>query len=309
MATQEPLSGRELRIAHLGPDEAVVKRGLTEVRLAAPGVGALLTRIVELADGSRSLDELVDAFPPQEREEAREVAVTLHARGLLGEDAGDDPVARFWASMARLSPDGPGEIAKSSVFVTGTGQVADALARSLVACGVGRVGTRPTPAAGDDGWDLWCAAADGPADPALVDVARRALDTRAVLLPVWIDDLVIRVGPLTHPFDTACLRCYLLRIDSGDVWREAHAMLRGQRSPGAGFLPSIPSVAGEIAATEAVKHLTGLPVTACGRVIEVSLVPFRAAVRRVLRVPRCPDCGGTARQSAPVITHGSQLSE
>ncbi|MEU8385594.1 hypothetical protein, partial [Streptosporangium sp. NPDC048865] len=184
MATQEPLSGRELRIARLGPDEAVAKRGLTEVRLAAPGIAALLARIIELADGSRSLDEIVDAFPPQEREEAREVAVTLHARGLLGEDAGDDPADRFWASMARLSPDGPGEIAKSAVFVTGTGRVADALARSLVACGVGRVGTRPAPAAGEDGWDLWCAAADGPADPALVDVARRALDARAVLLPV-----------------------------------------------------------------------------------------------------------------------------
>lgn len=129
MATQEPLSGRELRIARLGPDEAVAKRGLTEVRLAAPGIAALLARIIELADGSRSLDEIVDAFPPQEREEAREVAVTLHARGLLGEDAGDDPADRFWASMARLSPDGPGEIAKSAVFVTGTGRVADALAR------------------------------------------------------------------------------------------------------------------------------------------------------------------------------------
>ncbi|MGV9774317.1 TOMM precursor leader peptide-binding protein, partial [Streptosporangium sp. NPDC003464] len=164
-------------------------------------------------------------------------------------------------------------------------------------------------AAGEDGWDLWCAAADGPADPALAEVARRALDARAVLLPVWIDDLVIRVGPLTHPFDTACLRCYLLRADSDDVWREAHALLRAQPSPGAGFLPSIPAVAGEIAATEAVKHLAGLPVTTCGRVIEVSLVPFHSAVRRVLRVPRCPDCSGTARQGAPVITHGSQLAE
>lgn len=138
-------------------------------------------------------------------------------------------------------------------------------------------------------------------------MARRALDARAPLLPVWIDDLVVRVGPLTHPFDTACLRCYLMRADSGDVWREAHALLRAQWSPGAGFLPPLPAVAGEIAATEAVKHLAGLPVTACGRVIEVSLVPFHSAVRRVLRVPRCPDCSGTARQGAPVISHGSQL--
>ncbi|MGW4423529.1 TOMM precursor leader peptide-binding protein [Streptosporangium sp. NPDC004631] len=296
-------------MAHLGPDEVVAKRGLTETRLTAPGVGALLNQVVALADGSRSLDELVDAFPPEEREDARQVTTTLQTRGLLREDVGDDPAARFWASMARLSPDGPGEIAKSAVLVAGAGRVADALARALTACGVGRVSIRPAPAADEDGWDLWCAAADGPADPALTDVARRALDARAVLLPVWIDDLVIRVGPLTHPFDTACLRCHLLRTDASDVWREAHALLRAQRSPGAGFLPSISTVAGEIAATEAVKHLTGLPVTACGRVIEVSLVPFHSAVRRVLRVPRCPDCGGTARQSAPVIAHGSQLTE
>ncbi|WP_344982001.1 TOMM precursor leader peptide-binding protein [Streptosporangium fragile] len=303
------MSARELQVACLGPDEAVVKRGLAEVRLAAPGIGALLTRVVALADGSRSLDDVVDAFPPEEQEEAREVVTTLRSRGLLRHDVGDDPVARFWASMARLSPDGPGQVAKSAVLVTGTGRIAEALTRALTACGVGRVEARPTPAAGEDGWDLWCAAADGPADPALVDVARRALEARATLLPVWIDDLVIRVGPLTHPFDTACLRCYLMRTDSGDVWREAHALLRAQRSPGAGFLPSLPTVAGEIAATEAVKHLAGLPVTACGRVIEVSLVPFHSAVRRVLRVPRCPDCSGTARQGAPVISHGSQLVE
>ncbi|WP_433252690.1 TOMM precursor leader peptide-binding protein [Streptosporangium sp. CA-135522] len=309
MATSEPLSARELQVAHLGPDEAIVKRGLTEVRLTAPGIGAVLSRVITLADGSRSPDELVGAFPPQERQSAHEVILTLTSRGMLGEDAGHDPMARFWESVARLAPDGAGEVAKSAVLVTGTGRVAESLARSLTACGVGRVESRPAPAADEDGWDLWCAAADGPADPALVEVARRALEARAVLLPVWIDDLVIRVGPLTHPFDTACLRCYLLRTDSDDVWHQAHALLRAQRSPGAGFLPSMPAVAAEVAATEAVKHLCGLPVTACGRVIEVSLVPFHTAVRRVLRVPRCPDCSGTARQGAPVISHGSQLVE
>ncbi|HEY0639727.1 MAG TPA: TOMM precursor leader peptide-binding protein, partial [Pseudonocardiaceae bacterium] len=160
-------------------------------------------------------------------------------------------------------------------------------------------------------WDVWCAAAGGPPEPVLTDVARAALAAGVVFLPVWIDDLVIRTGPLTHPGDTACLRCYLLRLDSTDPHREVHRLLRdtaGPPSP-AGFLPSMAAVAAGIAATEVVKHLTGLPVTTCGRAVELTMVPFRAAVHRVLRVPRCPECSGTARRSAPIVAHGSPMGE
>jgi hypothetical protein len=60
---------------------------------------------------------------------------------------------------------------------------------------------------------------------------------------------------------------------------------------------------------EAVKYLSGLPVTTTGQIIEMSLVPFRCAIRRVLRVPRCPMCSGVTRQGAPIVAVDPQLVE
>jgi hypothetical protein len=64
---------------------------------------------------------------------------------------------------------------------------------------------------------------------------------------------------MTHPFDTACLRCYLPRADSNDPEREVHRLLSQQGnsdSCGTGFLPLMASAAGQIAGMEAVKHLS-----------------------------------------------------
>jgi bacteriocin biosynthesis cyclodehydratase domain-containing protein len=310
-----PLSARGLRIVRTGPDEVVVKRGVTETRLAFEGAADMLERVAELADGTTTEDQLVEAFAADLQEHVRRLVRSLHVRGLLAEDVGNDPSALFWSTVAPHAPDARSRLANASVLVVGAGPVADALTASLRECGVARVGGRQDVEGGPaapGGWDLWCAAAAGPPEPALIRAARAALAAGVIFLPVWVDDLVVRVGPLTHPYDTACLRCYLLRVDANDPQREVHRLLRGQNGGGpvgAGFLPPMAGVAGQVAAIEAVKHLTGLPVTACGRAIELSLVPFRAAVHRVLRVPRCPECSGTARQGAPVVAHGSQLAE
>ncbi len=117
---------------------------------------------------------------------------------------------------------------------------------------------------------------------------------------------------MTHPFDTACLKCLLLRADANDPERDLHRLMRverGDEHSGSGFLPPMATVAGQVAAMELVKHLAGLPVTSVGHAIELSLVPFKCDVRRVLRVPRCPLCSGVADRGAPVVAHASQLVE
>jgi bacteriocin biosynthesis cyclodehydratase domain-containing protein len=334
-----PLSSHGMRIARLDQDTVVVKRGIIELKLAFDDAADTVERLAQLADGTVTADRLVEAFPPELRDHVGRLVTGLRARGLLRDATGvtldatagraviDDPAALFWAGLASHAPNARGALAEASVLVAGTGPVTDALAAALHHCGVGRVRTIPTftPArppraaghatVGDDTawwdarWDVWCAATDGPPEPWLVEQARAALTAGALFLPVWLDDLVIRVGPLTHPGDTACLRCYLLRLDSNDPHREVHRLLRAQQPSPAGHLPPMAAVAGAVAATETVKHLTGLPVTACGRVIELSLVPFRAGTHRVLRVPRCPECSGTARRSAPVVAHGPLMKE
>lgn len=317
-AGEPTLRADGLRWARLGPDEAVLKRGVVEVRLASPDIAETLDRLLPLADGSRTFDALVGAFPHQRQDDVRALVTALQARHLLtsGGDGREDPESAFWETLAARAPDARKRLAASAVLVVGDGHVGRAVAEALTRCGVGRVPVVSLDAAldGTDA-DATCVAADSAEWDRLLRVSRAALQARRLLLPVWIEDLVVHVGPLTHPYDTACLRCYRLRTQSNDRHWAAHALLRTAGGAddadgyGAGFLPTMSSVAGQVAATEVVKQLTGLPTSTTGRALELGLVPFRSDLHRVLRVPRCPDCCGTASQGAPVLMHGSQMSE
>ena len=143
---------------------------------------------------------------------------------------------------------------------------------------------------------------------ALTEESRSALAEGQRFLPAWISDLMGHVGPLTYPFETACFRCYQLRADSNNpayevtraVAREVTVNPDGRAS--SGFLPPMAGVVGEIAAMEAVKVLAGFsPSDAVGRLIQVNLVSFSATVRRVLKVPRCPDCSDVMTFPSPVL--------
>lgn len=310
-AADSGLSASGLRVVRLGSDEVVAKRGIAEVRMRFAGVADLLARVADLADGNISEEGLVAAFDPASQPDVRRLVAGLRVRGLLHDGGVEDPAELFWRSVASHAPEATARLARASALVIGTGAIADALTGCLVECGVGNVETHAEVAQLTTTWDLCCATLDGPPD-GLVPAADAALAAGVVFLPVWLDDLVIRVGPMVHPFDTACLRCYLLRVDANDPHWEVHRLLRGQDGAGhsgAGFLAPMAAVAGQIAGLEAVKQLSGLPVTTIGRSIGLSLVPFRCEVHRVLRVPRCPACSGTARQGAPVVAHGPQLAE
>lgn len=297
------------RIARLAQDEVVVKRGLAEVRLTAEGIADLLTRLLHLADGTRSRAEIEQAFV-ERGDDAERLVTALLRRGILLSKAANTPAERFWASVSPTAPNAPERVARSTVHVTGNGVLADAVRRTLVADGVGRVlDTEPED---EQACMLWCAADEVHAEHRLLTTARAALERDLIFLPVWIDDLVTRVGPMTFPYDTACLHCYLWRLESNDTWRTAHRLLRRADAivdSVAGYLPSMVNLAAAVATGEIVKHLAGLPVTVTGRVAEISTVPLAITTRRVLKVPRCPECSGTAHRGAPVLTLGSQLGE
>ena len=305
------LSG--VRMVRLSADEVVLKRGLSEVRLALTGVAQILDRLSELADGTTDEETMVAAFDTEVQPQVRRLISGMTARGLLHPQGPTTPADAFWLSMTPFSADAASRLAVSSAVVVGAGAVADSVTEALFACGVSEV-TRCEEAADAPAADVWCGASEVPVDaaPGLVGTAEAALRSGTVFLPVWLADLTIHVGPMTHPFDTACLQCLLLRVDANDPERELHRLMRsesGDAHSGPGFLPPMATVAGQVAAMEVVKHLAGLPVTSVGHTIELSLVPFRCDVRRVLRVPRCPVCSGVADQGAPVVAHASQLAE
>ena len=302
---------RGVRLVIVSPDEAVLQRGLAEVRLVLPGLATILQRLSELADGTRDEERLVAAFPTDEQPQIQRLLIGLRSRGILHTVANPDPADLFWLSVARLAPDGAARLAASSVAVIAVGPVAEALPQALQSCGVGAVigcaSAAEAPAA-----DVWCGASSDPvaAPTWLLESADTALRAGRVFLPVWLADLLIRVGPMTHPFDTSCLKCLLLRTDANDAQRDLHRLIRaepGDGYSGSGFVPPLASIAGQVAAMEVVKYLAGLPVTTVGHAIELGLVPFRCDVRRVLRVPRCPLCSGIADRGAPVVAHASQV--
>ena len=313
------LTLRGVQLVTLGTDDVVVKRGVTEVRLGLPGLSAALERIGALADGTRNEEDLVAVFELDDQPQIRRLVSALRSRGLLRPDGPDDPAGAFWQTMAPFASEPIARLAAATVLVLGVGAVADATAAALIASGVGAVtrsaeapalaaAAEPEPPAA-----IWCVASESPSARAtLLAAATAALRSGMVLLPVWLEDLVIRVGPMTYPFDTACLQCLLLRLDANDPQRDVHRRLRavtGDGVAGAGHLPPMTSIAGQVAATEIVKQLAGLPVSCVGHVIELGLVPYRSDVRRVLRVPRCPLCSGIADRGAPVVAHVSQLAE
>jgi thiazole/oxazole-forming peptide maturase SagC family component len=161
------------------------------------------------------------------------------------------------------------------------------------------------------GTSLVCATSDLGAPEALLEANRLALAAAVPFLPAWVSEMIGYVGPLNHPGETACLRCYQLRLDSNDTRREITQAVRAQTGSAndrTGLLPPMAAVVGEIAAVEVVKALGGFaPPDAVGRQIEINLVSFAARVRRVLKAPRCPDCSDVMARTPIALAVGPRI--
>lgn len=164
------------------------------------------------------------------------------------------------------------------------------------------------------GMSMLCATSDlGEAD-ALLEMNRVALRLKKPFLPVWLHDLVGYVGPLNFPYETACFQCYRLRLDSNDDRYDVSRSIRkhvaadpGARA-GAGLLPPMAGVLGEIAAMEVTKCLGQfVPLDAVAAVVEINLVSFGSSLRRVLKIPRCPECSDTLSLAPKTLTRGPQI--
>jgi bacteriocin biosynthesis cyclodehydratase domain-containing protein len=224
----------------------------------------------------------------------------------------------------------------ATVVVLGANAVSRAMSRDLLAAGIGRLVVVADEALGADGvgWPedprldraahagealrdaaLLCAVSDTGEAEALYEANRLALATGRPYLPCWIDGMIAHAGPLTYGFETACLRCYRLRADANDDDREtARAVRRGLSEmpaatrTAAGVVPPMTSSAGALLAMEVLKALSGFaPSDAVGRHIELNLVAFGSHVRRVLKVPRCPDCCDSMRRKPTAMLAGPQI--
>jgi bacteriocin biosynthesis cyclodehydratase domain-containing protein len=344
---------RSLQIIPVSADRFVLKRGIYELLLTGRGVRRLVEPLIGMLDGSATRDEIVAAFPADQREDVAHLIDAMVRRGLIVMSPAADRDNRdegaleraFFENFPVAAPAARQRLQSACVLVVGVNLISRALVSGLLECGVGQVILVDDPVlnnflspfvrAAEDDWKasedkrllraprlpdirdatLVCAASDfGEAD-VLLDINRLSVEEGKRYLPVWVADLIGYVGPLVHPHDTACLRCYRLRADSND---EHYAIRRAIREfatsdesarAGAGLLTPMASMTGEIAALEVVKSLVDfVPSNIIGRQIEMNLVSFGASVRRVLKVPRCPDCSDQALRSPRALTIGPQIA-
>jgi bacteriocin biosynthesis cyclodehydratase domain-containing protein len=121
------------------------------VQLKPIAGSTLLTRLLELLDGSRTVQELVEAMDEFDPELVASSLASLKDRGLL-EDGGVEPSPADTVASAleaqrtllsHLAPDAVPEaltaLAKGVVVIVGSGRTAVSLSRMLEACGVGEV--------------------------------------------------------------------------------------------------------------------------------------------------------------------------
>lgn len=287
----------------------------------------------------------------QEVERLLALLVERHLVGTIEEEARDgapdDPLQRlFYGNFGSVASGIHQKLRASTVLVVGVTLVARSLVRGLAEMGIGSVELvdhpiltnrlarsewvnsgdgefRPSTtqrlrllpelpdAAQAAGTSLLCATSDLGAPNALLEANRLALEADVPFLPAWVSEMIGYVGPLNHPGETACLRCYQLRLDSNDTRREITQVVRVQTGTAhdrTGLLPPMAAVVGEIAAVEVVKALGGFaPPDAVGRQIEINLVSFAARVRRVLKVPRCPDCSDVMARTPVALAVGPRI--
>jgi bacteriocin biosynthesis cyclodehydratase domain-containing protein len=249
--------------------------------------------------------------------------------------------ASFWWNFGKPAQRAPEQLRQARLLVVGANLISRSLVRSLLETGAGGVtlvdhaalndeAGRLDPDAAQDrrlsrvpelpsedelaNISLICATSDFGQPDALLEVNRLALRVSKPFLPVWLDELRGYVGPLNYPYESACLRCYRARMDSNNPdYQNARAVrehISGnpQGRSTTGLLPPMAAVLGEIAAIEVTKFIAGFPPSdTVGRIIEMNLVSFGSTVRRVLKIPRCPDCSEVMQKATRAVTVGPQI--
>jgi bacteriocin biosynthesis cyclodehydratase domain-containing protein len=136
-------------------------------------------------------------------------------------------------------------------------------------------------------------AAPPPDDTSLLPEVNRAClaEGRAWLQLLPYDGRLVVVGPLFLPGSSACGTCFTLRRAACSGYEDDVALLEPLPLRARAPTPLL-AVAAGLAATVAVRWLTAADPSLPGHlhVVEGGH-PLGVSSHRVLRVPRCPDCG------------------
>lgn len=304
----------QVAIVPVGPENVLLKGPALFLRYSGEAVPPLL-KLVPLLDGTRDLAALARDSGLSE-EDTRDLVEALWEDRAVEDAEADGAFDLPAAERARLAPQiglwshltrDPGAVqnrlGKARVLVAGDGRLAKRTADALRDAGVGHVAYHDagadTPAATDDlaalvkGADHLVVALDLPFRNTLLAFNDAALATGTRWTAAFLDSLEASVGPTVVPGETACWRCYDLRMKGAHPNMERLLVYEAneRQVPARAGLDVHADIASGWLVQSVLLSIGGavLPPLA-GKVQRIRFLDLHAETHRVLRMPRCPSC-------------------
>ncbi|HEX8262303.1 MAG TPA: TOMM precursor leader peptide-binding protein [Allosphingosinicella sp.] len=279
--------------------------------LSGEGFGELFPFLLFLLDGRHSVAGIVERLETFCEADVLRALELLNRNGLLEEGDGDpafdgpEGQARFFSGygLGRAS-DAQSKLRTAQVGLLGTRSAAAKLDGELAECGVpplrkpadGAMPDETQLAAFLEGLSLLIVVtSDWPVE-FCERINRAALATGVAWLACSVEARGASVGPLFLPGETACFHCFSRRRRGAEDFIAAYdAMSRawtGEFHDRLGLCPGLSGLVSGLAVVETVKFLTGFEVpTAVGAEWRFELRSGQLERHRVLKLPRCPECG------------------
>lgn len=263
------------------------------VKIAGLRAVPLLSELLPLLDGRRTVEEIHRALPDWDRAAITRVLTLLADNGLMAWTGPPEVTNEEEHLLTALGALREGEpvVSRSRLGVVGSGALADEVSGLCRRSGVMHL----VPLAWDMGpteeLDLVIAAPDGKDLPHLDRWNHLMLDRRRPwILVLPFDGVFGAVGPLFIPGETACYAC--LRTRRRSVLSDPELAAAYDERPA--YFPmgaSLTSVMVGLAVHVGLRWIARRDAWMAGILFAVELSPYpRLSAHEVLPVPRCPAC-------------------
>ena len=296
----------------LGDGRLQLRGSLTTFTLPHPFFASVFRRMEAHLDGSHSADGIADALGAEiDRSAVVFLLKMLAASGLLIAGIGPRPSAlaepqlRFFQQINRDAARAAAALEPKRLRIVARDAIATSIAALLRQAGLPERGAdieavaapEHVPAAIEGHLDLIVAVTDGLSDRLFAAVNEQCLKSGTRWLSAVISGPQARLGPTFVPDQTACYTCFRHRLNSNAADPAAdHAFEAAvaRDEPEQGGLEAFSAIIAGHLALETVRLLTGLsePSTVARYYLFNATAPD-SEVHNVLRVPRCPSCGGS----------------
>jgi bacteriocin biosynthesis cyclodehydratase domain-containing protein len=296
-----------LKVVPCGKDEVLVKHGTrspySEVLQDEARTG-VLGRVVTALAAPASLADLLErgVLTSDDVPLARELAEHLLDRRVLVKPSSDLTRLYLETIFARGSPSE--RIAEATIGVVGSGPLATRIASELAAFAPKRmVHSDPRSASAAETLADVCAQSDFVVlasetySPVLLHATNeQAIEHATPWMSVYFDGSEAVVGPTYVLGETCCYHEFETQAQASLRYGGEHVVYKEflrDLDPGGGFvLPAYAMIAAGWAVTSALRFLLEGTTFTVGRALHLNFETLSIDVQDVLKLPRCPACGG-----------------